>query len=349
MSEPFDDEEEEEDYPDATPQELERHAWSCDATQGPLRVDRWVVEHLAHTSRTRVQAAAQAGCLRVNGKPVDANYKVRPLDHVALVFPAPDHPLGIVPEDIPLDILHEDADLLVVNKPAGLCVHPAVGNWTGTLVNALAWHLRQLPLFAQARDPRPGLVHRIDKDTSGLLVVAKTETARMRLARQFFEKTTGRTYQALVWGRPEPPDGTIEGNIGRCLRDRKLMDFFPPGGPAGKPAVTHYSTLETLRYVTLVECRLETGRTHQIRVHMRHAGHPLFGDAQYGGDRVLRGVDTQRYRQWAQQQLTDLGRQALHAKTLAFTHPTTGLRMQFDSPLPDDMRRCLDAWRGLAM
>lgn len=349
LDDEFDDEEDIPSAGEAVAGELhERFHWQCDASQGPLRIDRWIMERIAHTSRTRVQAAAEAGWIRVNGKPVAANYKVRPADDIVVLMAHPRRENPVEPEDIPINIVYEDEALLVVNKPAGMCVHPAVGNWTGTLVNALAWHLSDNPLFANRQDPRPGLVHRIDKETSGLLVIAKTEEAKLSLSRQMFEKTTGRSYQAIVWGRPEPPDGTIRGNIARSQRDRKLMDVFPDNGPVGKPAVTHYHTLEPLRYATLVECRLETGRTHQIRVHMRKIGHPLFADPQYGGDRVLRGENTGRYRQWAEGQIRALHRQALHAKTLAFTHPVSGERLEFDSPLPDDLQHCLDAWRALS-
>lgn len=324
---------------------FEHYHFEADRNQGLVRIDKYVVDHVAHASRTKVQAAAEAGNILVNGKPVKANYRVKPADQISIVMSYPPREVEIVPQDIPLDIVYEDDDLLVVNKPAGMCVHPGVGNHDGTLVNALAWHLRGLPMFADVKDPRPGLVHRIDKDTSGLLVVAKTEPAKMDLARQFFEKTTERSYIALVWGLMEADSGTISGNIGRSQRDRKVMDVYPEGSGIGKHAVTHYEVLERLGYVSLVRCRLETGRTHQIRAHFRHIGHPLFGDAHYGGDQILRGITFPKYRQFVANCLALLPRQALHAKTLGFTHPASGERMLFDSEVAADMTACVERWR----
>lgn len=323
----------------------EHYHFVADRNQGPVRVDKYVVDHVARASRTKVQAAAAAGNILVGGKPVKANYRLKPGDEISIVMSWPPREVEVVPQDIPLDIVYEDNELLVVNKRAGMCVHPGVGNHDGTLVNALAWHLRELAMFADKSDPRPGLVHRIDKDTSGLLVVAKTEAAKMDLARQFFEKTTERTYVALAWGLMEADSGTIRGNIGRSTRDRKVMDVFPEESGVGKSAVTHYEVLERLGYVSLVRCRLETGRTHQIRAHFRHIGHPLFGDAHYGGDQILRGTTFPKYRQFVANCLSLLPRQALHAKTLGFAHPATGERMMFDSEIAPDMAECVERWR----
>jgi len=297
-----------------------------------------------NASRSRIQAAAEAGNILVNNQPVKPNYKVKPNDEIQLVMDYPRHELKIIPEDIPLDIVFEDEQLIVINKPAGLVVHPGHGNYTGTLVNALAFYFKDLPLF-NSEDPRPGLVHRIDKDTSGLLVVAKTEHAKSKLAQQFFNKTTERRYHALVWGSVKDDEGTIEGNIGRSLKNRQVFTVFPEGD-YGKPAITHYTVLRRMSYVTLVECRLETGRTHQIRVHMKYINHPLFNDSNYGGDEILRGTTYSKYRQFVQNCFKLLPRQALHAKTLGFIHPTTGEKMQFDSELPEDMTTVIDKWEN---
>lgn len=326
-------------------QTYEHHHLTVDSGQNLIRIDKFVVDHVAHASRTKVQAAAEAGNILVNGKPVKANYRVKPQDEISIVMSYPPHEFEIFPQDIPLDIVYEDESVIVVNKPAGMCVHPAVGNPDGTLVNALAWHLRGLPMFANVKDPRPGLVHRIDKDTSGLLVVAKTEHAKTELSRQFFEKTTERSYVALVWGVMDPPSGTIRGNIGRSVRDRKVMDVFPEESGIGKSAVTHYEEIERLGHVSVVRCILETGRTHQIRAHFRHIGHPLFGDSHYGGDQILRGTTFPKYRQFVTNCLAALPRQALHAKTLGFTHPETGQMMRFDSEVAADMADVIDRWR----
>jgi 23S rRNA pseudouridine1911/1915/1917 synthase len=256
----------------------------------------------------------------------------------------PRRELKIIPEDIPLNIVYEDDQLIVINKPAGLVVHPGHGNYTGTLVNALAWYFKDLPLF-NSEDPRPGLVHRIDKDTSGLLVVAKTELAKTKLGMQFFDKVTERTYQALVWGSVKDDEGTIEGNIGRSLKNRQVFTVFPDG-EFGKPAVTHYKVLRRIGYVTLVECRLETGRTHQIRVHMKHINHTIFNDSNYGGDEILRGTTFSKYRQFVINCFKIIPRQALHAKTLGFMHPTTSEKMIFDSELPEDMATAIEKWEN---
>ncbi len=315
-----------------------------DRGQAPVRVDRFLFEKLQHSSRNRIQKAADAGFVHVGGRPVKSSYKVRPGEVVTLMLDRPRYDTAIEPEDIPLDVVYEDDDLMVVNKPAGLVVHPGCGNFSGTLVNAVAWHLRGLATY-DPNDPQVGLVHRIDKDTSGLLVVAKTPEAKTSLGAQFYNKTTHRSYNALVWGNMAADSGTVEGNIGRDPRDRLRMAVFPPGSDTGKPAVTHWRVMERFGYVTLVECVLETGRTHQIRAHMRHTGHPLFGDERYGGTEILRGERTGSYRQFVQNGFRLCPRQALHARTLGFVHPRTGRQMDFTSPLPADMEQLLDRWR----
>lgn len=279
----------------------------------------------------------------VNGKPVKSNYRVKPLDVVSVVMDRPRYELEILPENIPLDIVYEDEHLLVVNKPAGLVVHPGHGNYSGTLVNALAWHFRDNPDY-DVSDPRMGLVHRIDKDTSGLLVVAKTPDAKTNLGKQFFNKTTKREYMAVVWGVPDPQQGTIVGNVGRNPKDRLQMTVFPDGSQ-GKHAVTHYEVLENLGYVSVVRCVLETGRTHQIRVHMKHIGHPLLNDARYGGDEILRGERSASYRKFVDNCFAVCPRQALHARTLGFVHPATGKELFFSSDVPQDMTAMIERWR----
>ena len=326
-----------------TGQELwEHYRFVAEKGQTLLRVDKFLVAHIDNTSRNRIQQAADAGCIIVNGKPVKSNYRVKPFDVVSLVMDRPRYELEIIPEDIPLDIVYEDDQLLVVNKPAGLVVHPGHGNYSGTLVNALAYHFRDNPDY-DVSDPRLGLVHRIDKDTSGPLAVAKTPDAKTYLGRQFFNKTTHRQYVALVWGKFEEPGGTIEGNIGRNPKDRLQMTVFPDGDQ-GKHAVTHYRVIENLSHVALVECQLETGRTHQIRVHMRHIGHPLFSDERYGGDKPLRGIATAKYMQFVQNCFKICPRQALHAKTLGFVHPTTRQQMDFSCEIPADMTALIKKW-----
>lgn len=338
----------EEDGPEtaALPHEEHEH-WRivADKGQSAIRIDKFLMDHLGDTSRNRIQKAAEAGCIRVDGRPVKSNYKVKPLEVVTLVLERPKRDWEIVPEDIPLDITYEDDQLMVINKPAGLVVHPGCGNYSGTLVNALAWHLRDNPDF-DPNDPDVGLVHRIDKDTSGLLVIAKTPEAKTHLCHQFFVKTTRRQYNALVWGSFAEDEGRIEGNIGRDPKDRLRMACFPPESEVGKPAVTHYRVLERFGHVTLVECRLETGRTHQIRVHMRHIGHPLFNDERYGGDQILRGDTSASYRAFIHNCFALCPRQALHARTLGFVHPVTGEEMFFTSPLPQDMTALIEKWRG---
>lgn len=316
-----------------------------DAGQTPLRIDKFMSEHLPNSSRSRIQHAADAGFIYVNGRPVKSNYKVRPADIITLMLAQPPHDNTIEPENIPLDIVYEDADLMVINKPAGMVVHPGAGNFHGTLINAIAYHLKDLPSF-DANDPEVGLVHRIDKDTSGLLLIAKTPDAKSHLGLQFFHKTTHRTYQALVWANFQEDEGTIEGNIARDPRDRLRMTVLPPDSPEGKPAVTHYRVLERFGYTTLVECRLETGRTHQIRAHMKHIGHPLFADEKYGGTEILRGNRSSSYKAFIQNCFRICPRQALHAQTLGFVHPTTGLQMDFDSTPPDDFKALIEKWRN---
>lgn len=314
-----------------------------DKGQEPLRVDKYMFERLKHSSRNRIQKAADAGFVHVNDQPVKSNYKVRPLDVITLMLDAPQHDHTIEAEDIPLDIVYEDTDLMVVNKAPGMVVHPGAGNFHGTLINAVAWHLKDLSSF-DANDPAVGLVHRIDKDTSGLLVVAKTPIAKTKLGLQFFNKTTHRSYNALVWGNFNEEEGRIEGNIGRDPRDRLRMNVFPPDSEIGKSAVTHYRILGRFGYVTLVECILETGRTHQIRAHMKHIGHPLFGDERYGGTEILRGQRSSTYKAFIQNCFKVCNRQVLHAKTLGFVHPTTGRQMDFTSDLPNDMQQLIDKW-----
>lgn len=321
----------------------EHFRFVADKGQQLLRVDKFLVARLEKSSRNRVQQAADAGCILVNGRPVKSNYRVKPLDVVSVVMDRPRYEFEVLAEDIPLDIVYEDAAVLVVNKPAGLVAHPGHGNYSGTLVNALAWHFKDNPDY-DVNDPRMGLVHRIDKDTSGLLVVAKTPDAKTNLGRQFFEKTTRREYVAVVWGVPDPPVGTIVGNVGRNPKDRLQMAVFPDGSQ-GKHAVTHYEVMESLGYASVVRCRLETGRTHQIRVHMKHIGHPLLADARYGGDEILRGERTAKYRQFVENCFKICPRQALHARTLGFVHPVTGEEMFFASEIPADMTALIERWR----
>lgn len=325
-------------------QELfEHYRFKSEPGQSLMRIDKFLFARIENTSRTRIQNAANAGNILVNNKAVKPNYRVKPNDIVQVVLPNPPREIELIPENIPLNIIFEDDDVVVVNKNPGMVVHPAYGNYTGTLVNALMYHFRDIPLF-QAGELRPGLVHRIDKNTSGILVIAKNELALNKLSRQFYERTTGRKYVALVWGTPDPDEGTITGHVGRNIRDRKIMQVFPDGSQ-GKPAITHYSLIEDFGYVSLVECRLETGRTHQIRVHFSHIKHPLFNDEEYGGDKILRGTTFAKYQQFIRNCFTILPRQALHAKSLSFDHPVTGKRLSFDSELPDDMKQVIEKWR----
>ncbi len=323
---------------------FEHYRLTVDAGQTALRIDKFLSNRIENASRSRIQAAADAGNILANNKPVKPNYKVKPNDEIVIVMDYPRRELKIIAEDIPLNIVYEDDQLLVINKPPGLVVHPGHGNYSGTLVNALAYYFKDLPLF-NSEDPRPGLVHRIDKDTSGLMVVAKTELAKNKLALQFFNKTTERRYHALVWGSLKEDEGTITGNIGRSLKNRQVFTVFPEGD-FGKHAVTHYKVLKRIGYVTLVECRLETGRTHQIRVHMKYINHPLFNDSNYGGDKILRGTTFSKYKQFVINCFKILPRQALHAKTLGFVHPTTGEMMRFNSELPDDLASAIEKWEN---
>jgi 23S rRNA pseudouridine1911/1915/1917 synthase len=321
----------------------EQFRFEADKKQGLLRIDKFIYSRIENASRTRIQAAAEAGNILVNGKPVKSSYKVKPCDVISILVAQPPREYELIPEDIPLNIMYEDDHLLMVNKEAGMVVHPAYGNYTGTLVNALAWHLRDLPMF-KTGEIRPGLVHRIDKNTSGILVIAKTEQALAKLAKQFFDHSCDRRYHALVWGNLPDDEGTITGNIGRSPHDRKIQYVYADGSQ-GKEAITHYKVLERFGYVTLVECKLETGRTHQIRVHFKHIGHPLFNDPEYGGDAILKGTTFAKYKQFVNNCFTICPRQALHAKTLSFVHPATGEWMAFDSELPDDMQQLLEKWR----
>lgn len=335
----------EEELPDLQEQELyEHYRYVVDPGQSMLRIDKYLAARIENVSRTRIQTAAQAGNILVNEAPVKPNYRVKPMDVIQILLPNPPREIELIPQDLPVSVVYEDDDLIVVDKAAGMVVHPAYGNYSGTLMNALMHHFRDLPLF-QTGEVRPGLVHRIDKNTSGLLVVAKNEYAHNRLARQFFNRTTGRRYLALVWGTPDPPEGTVTGNVGRNLRDRKIMQVFPDNSQ-GKHAVTHYKVVEQLGYVSLIGCRLETGRTHQIRVHMAWFGHPLFNDEEYGGHRILKGTTFTRYQQFVRNCFALIPRQALHAQTLSFDHPVTGKRLSFESPIPPDMEAVLAKWRG---
>ena len=314
-----------------------------DKGQEMMRVDKYLFDRLTNASRNRIQKAADAGFVMANGKSVKSSYKVKPLDVITVMMDRPRYDNEVIPEDIPLDVVYEDRYLMVVNKPAGLVVHPGHGNYHGTLVNAIAWHLKDNPDY-DANDPHVGLVHRIDKDTSGLLVVAKNPDAKTHLGNQFFHKTTRRRYRALVWGNVEQDEGTITGDIGRNPRDRMQMAVLPDG--EGKHAVTHYRVLERFGYVTLVECILETGRTHQIRVHMKHIGHILFNDERYGGHEILKGTHFAKYKQFVNNCFDICPRQALHAMTLGFKHPVTGQEMDFSAPLPPDMTALIERWRS---
>jgi 23S rRNA pseudouridine1911/1915/1917 synthase len=325
----------------------EHYRLTVEPGQSMMRIDKFLSNRIENASRSRIQAAADAGNILVNEVPVKASYKVKPNDEIRIVLDFPRREFKIIPEEIPLNIIFEDDQLIVLNKPAGMVVHPGHGNYSGTLVNALAWYLKDLPLF-QGEDFRPGLIHRIDKDTSGLLVVAKTLRAKNNLALQFYEKRSDRRYQALVWGIPNENAGTITGNIGRNPKNRQQFTVFPDGSDTGmgKPAITHFTVLKPLGYVSLIECRLETGRTHQIRVHMKFINHPLFNDSTYGGDQILRGTTYAKYRQFVQNCFKMLPRQALHAKTLGFNHPVTGEKMLFDSDLPEDMDSVIKRWEN---
>lgn len=323
---------------------FEHYRFVADKGQGMIRVDKYLAMHIVGVSRNRIQQAAEADCILVNNTPVKSNYRIKPLDVISVVMNRPPRELEIIPEDIPLDVVYEDEDLMVINKPPGLVVHPGFGNYQGTMVNAIAYRLKDTPEY-DSKDPRLGIVHRIDKDTSGLILVAKNAYAKTHLSAQFFNKTTKRQYIALVWGNITDDEGRIEANIGRSLKNRMLMTVFPEAD-YGKHAVTHYKVLERLGYVTLIQCQLETGRTHQIRVHMKHIGYTLFNDERYGGNEILKGTNFAKYKQFVQNCFNICPRQALHAQTLGFVHPRTGQELMFEAPLPDDMSQLVEKWRG---
>ena len=326
---------------------FEHHRVVADKGQEPLRVDKFLLNRLEGTSRNRIQQAAIDGFIRVNDKTVKSNYKVRPYDIVTVMFKNPPREVELIPEDIPLDIVYEDNDIVVLNKEAGMVVHPGFGNYSGTLVNALAFHFKDLPANG-GDETRPGLVHRIDKNTTGLMVIAKNEAAMTSLSKQFYDRIIDRRYNALVWGELKEEEGSIEGHIGRSLKNRKVMTVFPEC-EYGKHAKTHYKVLERFGYISLVECKLETGRTHQIRVHFQHIKHPLFNDFEYGGDKILKGTTFSKYKQFVENCFRMIPRQSLHAKSLAFTHPTTREWMTFDSELPQDMKSVIEKWRNYAI
>ncbi|MEQ9402113.1 MAG: RluA family pseudouridine synthase [Cyclobacteriaceae bacterium] len=322
----------------------EHHHITVDAGQELLRIDKFLMDRLPNVTRSKVQNGIKDGFVKVNEQQVKSNYKVHPGDQIVILFPEPPRDEDVVPENIPLDIVLEDEHLLIVNKPAGMVVHPAYQNWSGTLVNALTYHFQNLPEM-KGNDGRPGLVHRIDKDTSGLLVIAKTEKAMTGLAKQFFDHSIERTYVALVWGCPEEESGTIDVNVGRSLKDRRITASFPDGD-FGRHAVTHYKLLKDLRYVSLLQCNLETGRTHQIRAHMKYLGHPLFNDATYGGDQILKGTIFTKYKQFVNNCFKLMPRQALHAKTLGFIHPVTKKKVFAESELPEDFLGVIEKWEN---
>lgn len=329
---------------------FEHHKLKVEKGQEMIRIDKYLMMRVANSTRTKIQNACEAGFVLVNGKPVKSNYRAKPFDEISIMLTTPPRSIEVVPENIPIDIVYEDDYLVIVNKKAGMVVHPAYGNYTGTLVNALAYHFKNLPTSRSKLNndlylERPGLVHRIDKNTSGILIIAKTELSMTRLAKELFDRTMDRKYIALCWGDLTEDTGTIRANVGRDLKNRKIMASFPEGGEIGKHAVTHYKVLERFGFVTLVECKLETGRTHQIRVHFKSIGHPLFNDQEYGGDTILKGLQSAKYRQFVQNCFTLLPRQALHAKSLGITHPISGKKMLFDSALPDDMQAAIEKWR----
>lgn len=337
---------EDELYQEADEQEdlFEHHRIAADPGQEPLRIDKFLMDRVANATRNKIQLAAKAGNIHVNNAPVKPNYRVKPGDVITVVMAYPPRDKTIYPEDIPLDILYEDGDVVVINKQAGLVVHPGHGNFNGTLVNGLMFHFKNLPDMNKGGEPRPGLVHRLDKGTSGVMVIAKSELSLSHLAQQFFDRTTDRLYNAIVWGDFEEDEGRIEGNIGRSVKNRLQMDVFPDG-EQGKHAVTHYKVLERFGYVTLVQCKLETGRTHQIRAHMKYIGHPLFNDERYGGDKILKGTTFTKYKQFIENCFEIMPRPALHARSLGFTQPISKQRLSFESELPEDMEIVLDKWR----
>lgn len=335
----------EEELPEEQDDELfEHYRIVADKGQSLVRIDKFLMDRLPNVTRTKLQQGIHDGFVKVNDKAIKPNYKIHPEDVVVVALPEPPRDTDVKPENIPLNIVFEDEHLLVINKPAGMVVHPAYQNWSGTVVNALAYHFQSLPQMP-GNDGRPGLVHRIDKDTSGLLVIAKSEIALTHLAKQFFDHTIERTYWAIVWGEPDPAQGTIRVNVGRSLKDRRVTVAFP-NGDYGRTAITHYKMLKPLRYVSLVECKLETGRTHQIRAHMKFIGHPLFNDELYGGSDIVKGTVFSKYKQFVDNCFKIIPRQALHAKTLGFTHPVSKEWVQFDSELPMDMMQVLEKWEN---
>ncbi len=321
---------------------FEHHKIIADKGQSLVRIDKFLVDRLPNVTRNRIQNAIDAETIQVNGKATKVSYKIKPFDVVTILLANPPRNEEVIPEDIPLDIVFEDAHFMIVNKKAGMVVHPAYGNWTGTLVNALVYHFQNLPTHRNG-EIRPGLVHRIDKDTSGLLVIAKSELAMTYLAKQFFDHTIERTYYALVWGVPKEEKGTIKTYLGRSVHDRKVTAVYDDP-EKGKIAITHYKVLQSFQYVSLIQCNLETGRTHQIRAHMKHLGHPLFSDEMYGGNKILRGLSSSNYKKFVADCFEVIPRQALHAKTLGFTHPETKEWVQFDSELPQDFQQVLEKW-----
>jgi 23S rRNA pseudouridine1911/1915/1917 synthase len=338
MEEPINDDEQDDELL------FEHHRIVADPGQSLLRIDKFLNTRMGNVSRSKIQQGIENGFVKVNEASIKSNYKVHPGDIIIISFPKPPRDTEVKPENIPLNIVYEDDHLLIVNKAAGMVVHPAYNNWSGTLVNALAYHFQNLPQLP-GNEGKPGLVHRIDKDTSGLLVIAKTEQTLTALAKQFFDHSIERTYYALVWGDLNPTQGTIDVNVGRSLKDRRVTTAFPEGD-MGRRAITHYKLLQSLRYVSLVECKLETGRTHQIRAHMRYLGHPLFNDAMYGGDQISKGTVFTKYKQFVENCFKIIPRQALHAKTLGFMHPAKKEWMSFDSELPEDFRAVLEKWEG---
>lgn len=321
---------------------FEHFSFNVDKGQSPIRIDKFLTDRIANATRNKVQNTIDSGNVLVNGKPIKSNYKIKPLDEIKVLLEKPPRDTEVIPEKLALDIIYEDDYLMVVNKPPGMVVHPAHGNWTGTLVNGLVYYFNQLPTLP-GNTGRPGLVHRIDKDTSGLLVIAKSEVAMTELAHQFFHHTIERTYLALVWGEPAEDKGTIIAHVGRSAKDRKVMVAFPDGSQ-GKHAVTHWKVLKRLRYVSLVQCNLETGRTHQIRAHMKFLGHPLFNDAMYGGDKIRKGTQFSKYKAFVQNCFEIMPRQALHAMSLGFVHPINKKPLYFEAPLPEDFVKVLDKW-----
>jgi 23S rRNA pseudouridine1911/1915/1917 synthase len=347
----FDEEPEEDLEGDDVPQLYEHHNIKVDKGQVMMRIDKFILTRISNSTRTKIQQGCDAGNVLVNGKPVKSNYKIKPLDEISIRLNVPPRSAEILPENIPLDIVFEDEYLAIINKPPGMVVHPGYGNYTGTLVNALAFHFKNLPgrpqkISETEEFERIGLVHRIDKNTSGIIMIAKTEQAMNQLSKLFFDRNIDRKYIAIVWGDLKEDTGTIIGNVGRDLKNRKVMAVFPEGSEYGKHAVTHWKVLKRFGYLTVIECKLETGRTHQIRVHFKHIGHPLFNDNEYGGDRILKGLNTAKYKQFVENCFALCPRQALHAKTLGFVHPVTSEKMFFDSNLPPDMSLVIEKWEN---